>query len=368
MDKGKIMTQTRWKKRLLWAAVWAAGIVLAAVLAGAFLFRHELKTLTTLEKIDDNVLYTMKYDGDYGFDDFLLTGASTDGELVRFVTDRLLRGLPLEFSIPDLGCSTFSAWTEDGDRIFGRNFDLTYSPALVVETAPDNGYRSISTVNLAFLGFGEDKLPDTWKQKLITLAAPYAPLDGINEKGLAVAVLRIADEPTDQDTGKMDITTTTAIRLMLDKAATVDEAVSLLEQYDMHSSAGSCYHFQLADAAGDSAVVEYIDNEFVVLKADEGYQMATNFLLSDKKFNFGNGQDRYEILESSLNRCGGVVKDEQAGMDLLQAASKDWHVSETSGRLNATQWSIVFNCTDLTAKVVTGRQYDKPAHTFSLTQ
>ena len=55
-------------------------------------------------------------------------------------------------------------------------------------------------------------------------------------------------------------------------------------------------------------------------------------------------------------------------MDLLQAASKDWHVSETSGRLNATQWSIVFNCTDLTAKVVTGRQYDKPAHTFSLTQ
>ena len=96
--------------------------------------------------------------------------------------------------------------------------------------------------------------------------------------------------------------------------------------------------------------------------------MATNFLLSDKKFNFGNGQDRYEILESSLNHCGGVVKDEQAGMDLLQAASKDWHVSETSGRLNATQWSIVFNCTDLTAKVVTGRQYDKPAHTFSLTQ
>ena len=205
----------------------------------------------------------------------------------------------------------------------GRNFDLTYSPALVVETAPDNGYRSISTVNLAFLGFGEDKLPDTWKQKLIALAAPYAPLDGINEKGLAVAVLRIADEPTDQDTGKTDITTTTAIRLMLDKAATVDEAVSLLEQYDMHSSAGSCYHFQLADAAGNSAVVEYIDNEFVVLKA---------------------------------------------GMDLLQAASKDWHVSETSGRLNATQWSIVFNCTDLTAKVVTGRQYDKPAHTFSLTQ
>ena len=53
MDKGRNMTQTRWKKRLLWAAAWAAGIVLAAVLAGAFLFRHELKTLTTLKKIHE---------------------------------------------------------------------------------------------------------------------------------------------------------------------------------------------------------------------------------------------------------------------------------------------------------------------------
>ena len=59
---------------------------------------------------------------------------------------------------------------------------------------------------------------------------------------------------------------------------------------------------------------------------------------------------------------------EQAGMDLLQAASKDWHVSESSGRMNATQWSVVFNCRDLTAKIITGRQYDKPAHEFSLDQ
>lgn len=362
------MTPKKLKKWLSGILGCLAALIVIVTLGGAFLFRHELKTLDTLEKIDDNVLYSMTYDGDYGFDDFLETGASTDGELVEFVTDRLLKGLPLEFSIPDLGCSTFSAWTEDGDRIFGRNFDLTYSPALVVETMPDNGYRSLSTVNLAFLGFGEDKLPDTLKQKLITLAAPYAPLDGINEKGFAVAVLKIADEPTNQATGKTNITTTTAIRLMLDKAATVDEAIELLQQYDMHSSAGSCYHFQMTDAKGDSAVVEYIDNEFVVLKSEGDYQMATNFLLSDKKYNFGNGQDRYAILERALDGCSGVVMDEQAGMDLLQAASKDWHISETSGRRNATQWSIIYNCTNLTAKVITGRQYDKPAHEFSLKQ
>ncbi len=244
------MLRSKWKKWLLRAVGCLAALALIIVTGGAVLFRNELKTLDSLKKIDDNVLYTMKYEGDYGFDDFLKVGASTDGELVKFVTERLLKGIPLEFSIPDLGCSTFSAQTEDGDQIFGRNFDLTYSPALFVETEPENGYRSLSTVNLAFLGFGEDKLPETFKEKIITLAAPYAPLDGINEKGLTVAVLRIGDEPTNQDTGKVDITTTTAIRLMLDKAADVEEALALLEQYDMHSSAGSCYHFQISDARG----------------------------------------------------------------------------------------------------------------------
>lgn len=360
------MLRSKWKKWLLRAVGCLAALALIIATGGAVLFRNELKTLDSLKKIDDNVLYTMKYEGDYGFDDFLKVGASTDGELVKFVTERLLKGIPLEFSIPDLGCSTFSAQTEDGDQIFGRNFDLTYSPALFVETEPENGYRSLSTVNLAFLGFGEDKLPETFKEKIITLAAPYAPLDGINEKGLTVAVLRIGDEPTNQDTGKVDITTTTAIRLMLDKAADVEEALALLEQYDMHSSAGSCYHFQISDARGKSVVVEYVDNEYEVIPAKNNYQMVTNFLLSDKKYNFGSGQDRYEILKNTLDECKGVLKDEQAAMDLLKAASSDWHVSETTGRLNATQWSIIYNNTDLTASVITGRQYDKPAHEFSL--
>ena len=122
----------------------------------------------------------------------------------------------------------------------------------------------------------------------------------------------------------------------------------------------------LVSPRGNSAVAEYVDNEFEVIGKKGDYQAATNFLLSEKKFNFGNGQDRYEILEQALGECAGIVKDEQEAMGLLEAASKDWHVSETTGRLNATQWSIVYNCTDLTASVITGRQYDKPAHEFSL--
>ena len=61
----------------------------------------------------------------------------------------------------------------------------------------------------------------------------------MNEKGLAVSVNMIQDSVSiNQDTGKPDLTTTTAIRLLLDKAANVEEALELLRQYDFHSSMG----------------------------------------------------------------------------------------------------------------------------------
>ena len=87
----------------------------------------------------------------------------------------------------------------------------------------------------------------------------------MNENGLAVSVNMIQDSDTiEQETGKPDLTTTTAIRLLLDKAADVEEALELLEQYDLHASMGMMVHFALADATGRSVVVEYVENQMVV--------------------------------------------------------------------------------------------------------
>ena len=72
----------------------------------------------------------------------------------------------------------------------------------------------------------------------------------MNEKGLCVSVNMIEDnEAVDQNTDKPDITTTTAMRLLLDTAATVDEATELLEQHDMHASKGMTVHFAVAENA-----------------------------------------------------------------------------------------------------------------------
>ena len=331
-----------------------AAVILAAVLVLLALFQAELRTLNTIERVDDTDLFTMTYLGDYGLDDFLAQGgASNDNELLDFLMQKLLKGLPLRFDIPDLGCSTFAAETPEGDAIFGRNFDMYYSPALFVRTAPEDGYRSISMVNLSYIGFGEDKLPTSLLDSLLTLAAPYVPLDGLNEKGLAVGVLLIDTEPTDQQTDKPDITTTTAIRLLLDRAATVDEALALLRQYDMHASANSCYHFQIADAAGRAVVVEYIGDEMNVVESPR----ATNFLLTEGDWDFGRGQDRFAVLEETMEASGGVLTEEE-GMALLQAVSQQ----PQPGKDSSTQWSCLYNQVRGTVDIAVAMVYDSLYH------
>ncbi|OUO20864.1 C45 family peptidase [Collinsella sp. An307] len=369
---------SRAKKIVLGVVIAVVALAVAAVVTVFALFGHELATLNSIEKVDDYPLYTMTYDGDYGIDAFIEQGgASNDAELIQFVVNRIMKGLPITIDLPDLACSTFNATTAEGDAIFGRNFDLEYSPGMLVRTDPADGYASVSMVNLGFLGYGEDKMPEDLISSLTALAAPYAPLDGVNEAGLAVGVLLIDTEPTNQETDKVDITTTTAIRMMLDSCATVDEAVALLGKYDMHSSANSCYHFQIADASGASVIVEYIGDEMSILEPGDAttmgalsgeagvtYQAATNFLLTPGEYNFGGGQDRYQVLMETLTAADGVLSEDEA-MDLLQSVSREVQIRD-DGSVFQTQWSVVYNLDDLTASIIMGGKYDEPAYEVSL--
>jgi len=354
---GKTKTKV-WKRVLLGVL---AVLVILAIGAGC-LFRNEIKTANSIQKIDSYGFYTMEYSGDYGFDDFLEVGASNDKELIDFGAKRLLKGLPITIKTPRLGCATFNAITPGGEYIFGRNFDMYYSPGMLVHTKPDNGYESLSMINLAFLGYKDGYMPDRFFNKMLVLAAPYVPLDGINEKGLAVGVLQLQDKPTRQESGKVDITSTTAIRMLLDKAAPVEEAIALLKKYDMHDSANSCFHYQITDAAGNSAIVEYVDNEMHVLKPDTTYQACANFYLTPgTKYNRGIGQDRYRIVINGLKKKNGVMTARD-GMSLLRAARMAaWRVPHTN-IICSTQWSAIYNNSSKSVDLVVGQKWGKVYH------
>ena len=291
----------------------------------------------------ENGLSAVKYEGDYAFDAFLSAGgASSDREVSGFLAENLLSGMNIGFSQESFGCSTISVKSENGDFLFGRNFDWNSCNAMVVAAYPENGYASISTVNMDFVsqgaGGGITGMALQMDQVKV-LAALYAPLDGMNEKGFAVSVNMIQDgADISQDSDRPDITTTTAIRLLLDKAADVDEAFALLEQYDMHASMGMMVHFALADNSGRSVAVEYIGNEMVVTETP----VVTNFYLAEgEKHGIGTEQshERYEILMGLLDESERM--DRTGVRDALDRVSKD-----NFGEFESTEWSIVFNQAD----------------------
>lgn len=283
--------------------------------------------------------FAVRYEGDYGFDGFLAAGgAASDSEVVGWLSEHLLSGFDLGLPGSFFGCSTIAAETPEGDTLFGRNFDWNTCEAMVVASVPETGYASISTVNMDFITQGTSGAVGMALRlgEVRTLAALYAPLDGMNEAGLAVSVNMIQDSASiNQDTGKPDITTTTAVRLLLDQAAAVDEALVLLEQYDLHASMNMMIHFALADKTGRSVAVEYIDDEMIVTETP----VVTNFYLAEgDKYGIGTAQshERYEILMDSLSSHDAYTIPEMR--DTLDSVSKD-----NFEEFASTEWSAVFN-------------------------
>ena len=143
---------------------------------------------------------------------------------------------------------------------------------------------------------------------------------------------------------------------VLDTCATVDEAIARLGEFDMHSSAGAPYHFQIADASGDSATIEYIDNEMIVDRSPLGAQCTTNFILAEGEYHWkGFGQDRYDTMRQTLSHADNVLT-EADGMALLKAVHQD-NVPVGDVIVN-TQWSCLYNNTDCTLDLCVGLDYD----------
>ncbi len=349
------------KKALKITAVSILTLILIALVSLVVIFFNEIKTLFTLHKINDHPFYEMTYHADYAFDEFLDNGgAATDDELVSFIKRKILKGISLKVN-PSGACSTFITTTPDGDNLFARNFDYVPSVGLILRTQPKNGYKSISVVNLNHLGLSQEKLPNKGlMNRFITLAAPYAPLEGMNEKGVSIAVLIISKGVVHQETGKVPVTTTSAIRMILDRASSVKEAVSLLSKYDMNSSGSTGYHFQIADASGDTAIVEYIDNEMHVLTKDEGYTAATNFVLYND-MNDGFGQDRYQTIRNVQDETNNIMTQEDALNLLLKVPGVGFREVEGKSEpiKSDTQWSSIYNLDKLTLSICTSKDINK---------
>jgi len=400
-------------KKILLTVLAVIVVLLVLAFAGIWAVWHnEISSVASIqmlrERNDDHLdgaVYSMQVKGDFYLDDFVAQGGvSSDTELIQFITDNITHGVvDLNMTAPEIGCSSFTATAENGDALFARNYDFSKTNAMLVFTKANEGrHATISTVDLQFLGIDVDQDMTGLMDKVICLAAPYAPLDGINDAGVSCGIYMTyqgGEETvaTSQDTDKPDFTSTTLLRLILDYADSVEEAVQIASSYDLHDSANTSYHYMVADSTGKSAILEWTNDSAVDTTDNDGsqrtlkvvyndqdsaigereaasnYQVVTNFVLQPGYYEGvpaenKKGADRYDRLYQELQATDGVVADDQAAMDILQTVGRrSW---DNDDKNSCTVHSAVYNLTQKTVLWVTNENYDDPSavFTFSLAQ
>ncbi|GAA2783948.1 linear amide C-N hydrolase [Nonomuraea dietziae] len=268
------------------------------------------RTSASMRRLDDLPMYEMTFHGGYDVEAPL-----TEDELGR--------------KAEGWACSLFHRGAE-----FGRNFDWDDNPAIVVRADPPDGYASLSVADAYYvLGkTGPADLGDPVERRRLGHAV-LAPFDGMNEKGLAVglAATPTAELPAPMK-GRPTVSSVRIIRVLLDRAATVKEALALMRTYNVDFAGGPQVHYLLADKSGASAVVEYGEGRMHV--RDD--RVLTNWSVVS-----GTPDDRHR-------RLTATVDSKADGLDLLKSVAQ-----------GHTRWSIVYDLNKGTARLVTAKRWNR---------
>lgn len=356
------------KKALKYVLLFLLLAILCVLVAFCWLYGGRVKSVSSIHKLTDYGdgydLYSMDIRYDYNLDRLISRGITDDQSMIDAILAESLPLLPVHIKAPKFGCTAFTL-TDAGDDVhMGRNYDFKNdTSAMLVHCTPKDGYSSVAFAALDNVSANQPEA--NLKKRLATLTAPFICLDGMNEKGVSIAVLTLDSEPVHQDTGKPTIATTLAIRLVLDRAATTQEAVDLLRGYDMFASSGRDYHFYITDASGDGRVVEYDCESSTRELVDTKSEAVTNFFIlyrdkvepNQRNGIYGHGRERYDAVMDVL------AQDETYTVSTvwsaLRAASQDPNPEEVTSN---TQWSIDFNNTDCTADIVLRRNWEDVIH------
>jgi predicted choloylglycine hydrolase len=199
-------------------------------------------------------------------------------------------------------------------------------------------------VDIYYLGFDRHHLADLTEAGLRKASA--LPFDGMNEKGLMVAMAAVPQARTPHsefETGSLGV-----MRLALDDAANVREAIHIFQHTEIDFSGGPPLHYLVADASGASAVLEYVDGTFrVVQRGRRPYQAMTNFVLSTSSAAEREHDRRYHTAMTALQAAGGRLTPAST-LDLLRRV-----------RQPITRWSVAYDLRNRKMSVVMGQRYGR---------
>jgi len=301
-----------------------------------------IKTIRSLKKLDDFPLYTMHFYGDYDLPDY---ASKVSLPLDIPISHRSVDSSPW-------ACTCFSTKTKHGSQLLGRNFDWDDHPALLLYTDPPGRYASVSMVDISYLGYSKND--DPGKNPGGLMRSPLLPFDGMNEQGLAIGMMALSAADPPNDPQKQTVGSLMIIRLMLDHAKNVEEAIAIFNKVNIDFQGGPPLHYFITDRSGRSVVVEFVDQKISVLPNAQPWQVATNFNLTGLS------------PENSRASCWRYNKvwETLANQATMSSASNAISLLKDVSQRN-TIWSIVYDTASLNFLIVMGKKYDH-VHEFNL--
>ncbi len=375
------------KGYILWAILIvltiAAGLLVYLCFAGA----SEMAGLTTFKRVSDHPYYTMTYEN-FDYSDMVNKELSDNDAVIKHFKKKFFKGLAGVFP----GENTNEYTTKGSVAFFSRTFVYSYmkgriynsydAPIMMVIAKPQNGYKSWNIIDMADVGVKSGVNVDQWYSNAFqTVAATYCTSEGINQEGLSVSLIP-CPVANCNDTPQVNVTPFMAVRLMLDRATTVDSAIEVLKDYDIDFSQGS-YHFFVSEKEAKSAVIEYINGQMAVKYMDNGafYQVCSNRMESDKLAaatkDYNDAYDEvtlYDYFDKALSEQmvggnPGMAQDYAqtllASQSSNMAESDEEHFGTT---LYGTQYTVFYDMQKMKMYIVVENDTKSQSYTYDLTR
>lgn len=235
------------------------------------------------------------------------------------------------------GCTIFVT-TRGGKILVGNNEDAPFKYNAKIWFTPNRD---------GFFGrvcFGWDVVPG-W--------APVAQ-GGMNEEGLFLDFAACPRTETPYDPDKPHFRYNFGEKILAE-CSTVKQAVNMIQAYTLPEDHGVFGHFLIADASGDSAVIEQIEGKLKVLRREQDFQVATNFYLT--KPSLGNHPcKRYDRATEALKALTEPSVD--AIRSILTSVSGRGR--SASGEEGGTLYSNVYDLRNREVTVYYKQAFDKP--------
>lgn len=284
-----------------------------------YLYSDLFYTLASFQQVNDTQIYLMTLHGDsqipQTYDKLLATYPEQMPNFSTFAQNTTLIS------------NNFLAKNPAGNPVIGFNlYDYHTGPTLFLINQPKHGYESVSLVNLAYIGVDDPAGLGFFERKQLLLASSI-PLAGVNEKGLIITCSAGNSSEVPYKLDQQTLTGFTAIRLILDQAKNIEDAMQLLSSNNLRFTPWPHLHYLISDAQGQSVIVEFNDEEMVTTRSED-FQVMTNLYTNEKN----DSHWQHVFLTQELSNKKGTITYKQA-LELLEVASEP----------EGLHWSAIIN-------------------------